>query len=118
MGPTRRCSFCHLTFCFVFWVFGVAMTMEDERYEPVKELGIGNFGVARLIRERKTGELVAVKYIERGRKVKREFDSLERRQAVLLILHVWCDCRLTRMFRGRSLTTGRCGIPTSSGLRR
>ncbi|KAI4303287.1 hypothetical protein MLD38_038936 [Melastoma candidum] len=44
------------------------MSME-ERYELVKELGFGNFGVARLVRDRKTGELVAVKYIERGRKI-------------------------------------------------
>lgn len=41
----------------------------EERYEPLKELGCGNFGVARLVRDKKTKELVAVKYIERGRKV-------------------------------------------------
>lgn len=41
----------------------------EERYEPVKELGSGNFGVARLVRDKKTKELVAVKYIERGKKV-------------------------------------------------
>ncbi|MBA0554500.1 hypothetical protein Golob_013598, partial [Gossypium lobatum] len=39
-----------------------------ERYEPVKELGSGNFGVARLVKDKKTKELVAVKYIERGKK--------------------------------------------------
>ncbi|KAL5973771.1 Serine/threonine-protein kinase srk2a [Asimina triloba] len=39
----------------------------EERYEPLKELGSGNFGVARLVRDKKTKELVAVKYIERGK---------------------------------------------------
>ncbi|KAL6979798.1 Serine/threonine-protein kinase sapk3 [Sarracenia purpurea var. burkii] len=37
----------------------------EERYEPLKELGSGNFGVARLVRDKKTKELLAVKYIER-----------------------------------------------------
>ncbi|KAL0003326.1 hypothetical protein SO802_017107 [Lithocarpus litseifolius] len=40
----------------------------EERYEPLKDLGVGNFGVARLVRDKKTKELVAVKYIERGKK--------------------------------------------------
>jgi len=42
----------------------------EERYEPLKELGSGNFGVARLAKDKNTGELVALKYIERGKKVK------------------------------------------------
>ncbi|KAL6178456.1 hypothetical protein ACLB2K_049974 [Fragaria x ananassa] len=41
----------------------------EERYEPMKDLGSGNFGVARLVRDKKTRELVAVKYIERGKKI-------------------------------------------------
>ncbi|XP_054776010.1 serine/threonine-protein kinase SAPK3-like [Prosopis cineraria] len=41
----------------------------EERYEPLKELGSGNFGVARLVRDKITKELVAVKYIERGNKI-------------------------------------------------
>ncbi|OVA06869.1 Protein kinase domain [Macleaya cordata] len=41
----------------------------EERYEPLKELGSGNFGVARLVRDKNTKELVAVKYIERGKKI-------------------------------------------------
>ncbi|KAI4303288.1 hypothetical protein MLD38_038937 [Melastoma candidum] len=41
----------------------------EERYEPVKELGFGSFGVARLVRDKNTRELLAVKYIERGRKI-------------------------------------------------
>ncbi|KAG1362100.1 serine/threonine-protein kinase SAPK2 [Cocos nucifera] len=38
----------------------------EERYEPLKELGVGNFAVARLVRDKETKELFAVKYIERG----------------------------------------------------
>ncbi|KAJ3673419.1 hypothetical protein LUZ60_006793 [Juncus effusus] len=41
----------------------------EERYEAIKELGSGNFGVARLVRDKKTKELVAVKYIQRGKKI-------------------------------------------------
>ncbi|PPS03117.1 hypothetical protein GOBAR_AA17545 [Gossypium barbadense] len=40
-----------------------------EKYEVVKDLGAGNFGVARLLRHKDTKELVAMKYIERGHKV-------------------------------------------------
>ncbi|ERN08591.1 hypothetical protein AMTRI_Chr11g155460 [Amborella trichopoda] len=40
-----------------------------ERYELVKDIGSGNFGVARLMRNKQTRELVAMKYIERGRKI-------------------------------------------------
>lgn len=40
-----------------------------EKYEVVKDLGVGNFGVARLMRHKDTKELIAVKYIERGFKV-------------------------------------------------
>ncbi|KAK7314894.1 hypothetical protein VNO77_33424 [Canavalia gladiata] len=40
-----------------------------EKYEAVKDLGAGNFGVARLMRNKDTKELVAMKYIERGHKV-------------------------------------------------
>ncbi|XP_075087490.1 serine/threonine-protein kinase SAPK3-like [Nicotiana tabacum] len=41
----------------------------EERYEPLKKLGSGHFGVARLVKDKKTKELVAVKYIERGNKI-------------------------------------------------
>ncbi|KAL5982273.1 protein kinase superfamily [Asimina triloba] len=44
---------------------------EMERYEYVKDIGSGNFGVAKLVRDRWTKELFAVKYIERGQKVRR-----------------------------------------------
>ena len=40
----------------------------EERYEPLKDLGVRNFWVARLVRDKKTKVLVAVKYIERGKK--------------------------------------------------
>lgn len=35
----------------------------------MKEVGAGNFGVVRLERNKATGELVAIKYIERGERV-------------------------------------------------
>lgn len=40
-----------------------------ERYEIVKDIGSGNFGVARLVRDKWTKELFAVKFIERGQKI-------------------------------------------------
>lgn len=40
-----------------------------DKYELVKDIGSGNFGVARLMRNKETKELVAMKYIERGHKV-------------------------------------------------
>lgn len=42
---------------------------DSDRYELVRDIGSGNFGIARLMRDKQTGELVAVKYIERGEKV-------------------------------------------------
>lgn len=40
-----------------------------EKYELVKDIGSGNFGVARLMRHKDTKELVAMKFIQRGHKV-------------------------------------------------
>lgn len=40
-----------------------------EKYELVKDIGSGNFGVARLMRNKDTKELVAIKHIERGPKI-------------------------------------------------
>lgn len=37
-----------------------------ERFEYLKDIGSGNFGVAKLVRDKKTKELFAVKLIERG----------------------------------------------------
>ncbi|XP_020257723.1 serine/threonine-protein kinase SAPK10-like [Asparagus officinalis] len=42
---------------------------DSERYELVKDIGAGNFGIARLMRDKQSKELVAVKYIERGEKI-------------------------------------------------
>jgi serine/threonine-protein kinase SRK2 len=40
-----------------------------EKYELLKDIGAGNFGVARLMRHKETKELVAMKYIPLGQKV-------------------------------------------------
>ncbi|GAA0138257.1 non-receptor serine/threonine protein kinase [Lithospermum erythrorhizon] len=40
-----------------------------DKYDVVKDLGAGNFGVAKLLRHKETKELVAMKYIERGNKI-------------------------------------------------
>lgn len=54
---------------------------DSDRYDFVRDIGSGNFGVARLMRDKQTKELVAVKYIERGDKVSfgiTRFNSLVR----------------------------------------
>lgn len=45
-----------------------------ERYQLVRDLGSGNFGVAKLMRDTTTGELVAIKFIERGERVDRNVE--------------------------------------------
>jgi hypothetical protein len=47
--------------CFGWSSFGVFETME--RYEILKDIGSGNFGVAKLIKDKLTRELFAVLYI-------------------------------------------------------
>lgn len=47
----------------------MAAAYSTDIYEFVRDLGSGNFGVARLMRHKKTGEFVAVKFIERGDKI-------------------------------------------------
>ena len=42
---------------------------DSDRYDFVRDIGSGNFGVARLMRDKQTKDLFAVKYIERGDKV-------------------------------------------------
>ncbi|KAG5528755.1 hypothetical protein RHGRI_029425 [Rhododendron griersonianum] len=37
---------------------------DSDRYDFVRDIGFGNFGVARLMRDKQTKELVAVKYID------------------------------------------------------
>lgn len=57
---------------FFFWSFKFKPCKEEEimeRYEIVKDIGSGNFGVAKLVRDKWTRELLAVKFIERGQKV-------------------------------------------------
>ncbi|KAF3333866.1 Serine/threonine-protein kinase SRK2E [Carex littledalei] len=49
---------------------------DSDRYELVRDIGSGNFGIARLMRNKMTGELVAVKYIERGEKARFFFQQL------------------------------------------
>ncbi|KAI7746922.1 hypothetical protein M8C21_020651 [Ambrosia artemisiifolia] len=52
---------------------GSGMEMEiihdSDEYDFVRDIGSGNFGVARLMRDKRTKDLVAVKYIERGEKI-------------------------------------------------
>ncbi|URD88597.1 serine threonine-protein kinase [Musa troglodytarum] len=52
---------------------GSAMDMPimhgSDRYELVRDIDSGNFGIARLMRDKQARELVAVKYIERGVKI-------------------------------------------------
>ncbi|KAH1242716.1 Serine/threonine-protein kinase SRK2E [Glycine max] len=52
---------------------------DSDKYELVRDIGSGNFGVARLMRDKHTEELVAVKYIERGDKM----------ELVLLVVVFW-----------------------------
>jgi len=40
-----------------------------DKYEPVREIGAGNFGVAKLMRNKETRELVAMKFMERGNRI-------------------------------------------------
>jgi len=40
-----------------------------DKYEKIKDIGSGNFGVAQLMRNRQTGQELAVKLIERGEKI-------------------------------------------------
>nr|GMC67548.1 8-hydroxygeraniol dehydrogenase-like [Ipomoea batatas] len=46
------------------------ITRRMERFEILKDIGSGNFGVAKLEKDKWNGELFAVKYIERGQKLK------------------------------------------------
>ncbi|KAH0919178.1 hypothetical protein HID58_026838, partial [Brassica napus] len=43
-------------------------TRTMERYDIVKDIGSGNFGVAKLVRDKVSKELFAIKFIERGHK--------------------------------------------------
>ena len=111
----------------------------------IRDIGSGNFGVAKLCRAKDTGELVAVKFIERGEKASgrqpREGSGRPRRLPSLPAPQLpppaatrsragpapsLCApapaCRprrSTRMWSGRSSTTACCrGTPTSCGSAR
>ncbi|GLJ31195.1 hypothetical protein SUGI_0625100 [Cryptomeria japonica] len=43
--------------------------MDNDRYQLVKDIGSGNFSVAKLMQDKHSKQLVAVKYIERGHKI-------------------------------------------------
>lgn len=61
------------------WIVGVGVLMgmgmdmlimyNSDCYEFVKDIGLGNFGVVWLMRDKKINEFVVVKCIERGEKV-------------------------------------------------
>ena len=63
-----------------------------ERYEILRDIGSGNFGVAKLVRDKWSGELYAVKYIERGPKVwfcfSNSFHLLSPRLVMFMILYL------------------------------
>lgn len=44
-----------------------------DKYEFLKDIGAGSFGLARLMKNKATQELVAMKFIERGSKVGNAF---------------------------------------------
>jgi len=88
-----------------------------DKYELVRDIGSGNFGVARLMRHKETKELVAMKYIPRGHKVIVCCLILQKSLALIFYWHRFVF-RSMRMWRERSSTTGRFGIPTLSGSKR
>ncbi|OIV96234.1 hypothetical protein TanjilG_14911 [Lupinus angustifolius] len=49
-------------------VVSESLQISMDKYELVKDIGSGNFGVARLMRNKLTKDLVAMKFIERGHK--------------------------------------------------
>jgi hypothetical protein len=67
---------------------------DSDRYELVRDIGSGNFGIARLMRNKMTGELVAVKYIERGEKVRSFLFFPFVFFFLLLVFRFNCDCIL------------------------
>lgn len=67
-----------------------------DKYEVVKDLGAGNFGVARLLRHKETKELVAMKYIERGLKVCLFSVWLLRKWVFYFIVNIAIDLKLVK----------------------
>jgi hypothetical protein len=66
-----------VAYLYIYYIYTIYLLKEQrkqyavkmDKYEMVKDLGAGNFGVARLLRHKETKELVAMKYIERGHRV-------------------------------------------------
>lgn len=74
-----------------------------QRYVQVKDLGAGNFGVAKLMKDTITGEAVAIKYIERGEKVGFTTISSCCRCDLVTWYGLVC-CRSTEMWSAKSST--------------
>jgi len=77
-----------------------------ERYEIVKDIGSGNFGVAKLVRDKWTHEFLAVKFIERGHKVPNlpfQFISFFLRITRLITMRVSVLFILTQFSKGHIL---------------
>ncbi|TYK27335.1 serine/threonine-protein kinase SRK2G-like isoform X1 [Cucumis melo var. makuwa] len=51
------------------FIVGGCHGLEMEKYEVVKDLGAGSFGVTKLLKNKHTKELVVMKFIERGPKI-------------------------------------------------
>ncbi|KAL6178982.1 hypothetical protein ACLB2K_050498 [Fragaria x ananassa] len=88
-----------------------------EKYELVKDIGSGNFGVARLMRNKETKELVAMKYIDRGLKVPSLFLPSFAFRCLYIYIYIWI-CRLMRTLPEKSSTTDHSATPTSSDSER
>jgi len=76
---------------------GPQATIFHARYQVVRDIGSGNFGVAKLVRDRQTGEILAAKFLERGDKIDH---NVERE---ILIHRTMRHPNIVR-FRGVSLT--------------
>jgi hypothetical protein len=71
-----------------------------EKYELLKDIGSGNFGVARLMRNKETKELVAMKYIPRGLKVRRRRRRDSAPPDLGLLLPIFFFCRIRGSYYG------------------
>ncbi|GAX75067.1 hypothetical protein CEUSTIGMA_g2511.t1 [Chlamydomonas eustigma] len=71
-----------------------------DRYQFVRDLGVGNFGVAKLVRDVVTGDLLAVKFIERGDKVDKnvEREILNHRMLNHPNIVAFKEVRITKLY--------------------
>lgn len=44
----------------------VQIVHDNDQYDYIRDIGSGNFGITRLMRNQQSNEQVAIKYIERG----------------------------------------------------